>query len=148
MCKKREEEILNTTENWDEIDCLIERDIQYTILLKQYISAQKENEKLQKRFKIVFFIIVLLVFVVVVSLSAIAIYTISKKASITLGDFGVALSGLGSIIGVIIVLPSKIADNLFPATATKEMLEIVQTMQNYDLNSDAVNDDVVQEFLE
>ncbi len=148
MCKKREEEILNTTENWDEIDCLIERDIQYTVLLKQYISAQKENEKLQKRFKIVFFIIVLLVFVVVVSLGAIAIYTISKKASITLGDVGVALSGFGSILGVIIVLPSKIADNLFPATATKEMLEIVQTMQNYDLNSDAVNDDVVQEFLE
>lgn len=148
MCKKKEEEFLETLENLDEIDCLIERDVQYTILLKQYISAQKENEKLQKCFKIIFFTVTLLVFIIVVSLSAVAIYTVSKKTSITLGDISVALSGLGSIIGVIIVLPSKIADHLFPATANKEMLEIVQTMQNYDLNSNVIDDDDIQEFLE
>lgn len=148
MCKKKEKDYLETSENLDEIDCLIERDIQYTILLKQYISAQKDNEKQQKWFKIIFFVVALLVFIFVVSLSTVAIYTISKKSSIALGDVGVALSGLGSIIGVIIVLPSKIADNLFPATANKEMLEIVQTMQNYDFNSDAVNDVDAQSFLE
>lgn len=87
-------------------------------------------------------------FVLTVSIGVVVIYNISKKGAITLGDVGVALSGLGSIIGVIIVLPSKIATNLFPATANKEMLQIVRAMQNYDLNSNAINDDDIQEFLD
>lgn len=43
MCKKKEKDFYEPSENLDEIDCLIERDVQYTILLKQYISAQKER---------------------------------------------------------------------------------------------------------
>lgn len=43
MCKKKEKDFYEPSGNLDEIDCLIERDVQYTILLKQYISAQKER---------------------------------------------------------------------------------------------------------
>lgn len=147
MCKKKERDSEETLENYDEIDCLIERDIQYTILLKQYIKAQRDNEEQQRRFKNIFFTVTMLIFVLVVFLGIASIYIISKKTSITIADVGVAFAGLGSIISVIIILPSKIADNLFPATANKEMLEIVRTMQNYDLNSDVVNDTDVQSLL-
>lgn len=148
MCKKKEKDFQELAGNLDEIDCLIERDVQYTILLKQYISAQKEIEKQQKWFKIIFFAVVLIIFILVVSIGIATIYATSKKETINLGDVGIALSGLGSIIGVVIVLPSKIADNLFPATANKEVLEIVRTMQNYDLNGDAINDVDIQDLLE
>lgn len=147
MCKKKGRDSEETLENYDEIDCLIERDIQYTILLKQYIKAQRDNEEQQRRFKNIFFTVTMLIFVLVVFLGIASIYIISKKTSITIADVGVAFAGLGSIISVIIILPSKIADNLFPATANKEMLEIVRTMQNYDLNSDVVNDTDVQSLL-
>lgn len=112
------------------------------------IFQLKKREQQQKWFKIIFFIVALLVFVLTVSIGVVVIYNISKKGAITLGDVGVALSGLGSIISVIIVLPSKIATNLFPATANKEMLQIVCAIQNYDLNSNAINDDDIQEFLD
>ena len=55
-------------------------------------------------------------------------------------DFGAALTGLGSILGVIIVLPSKIAEHLFPSGGSKDSMGFVKSMQEYDLEKQPQED--------
>ena len=67
-------------------------------------------------------------------IGALSNYRNSQKENIALKDFGTALTGLGSVLGVLIILPSKIAEHLFPASADKNAMEFIKSMQDYDLS--------------
>lgn len=113
---------------------ILDRDFQYTQFLEHHVDHQKKLDHAQLRFKYIFFFIVCGVFVTVVVIGALSIYRISQKENIAWTDFGTALTGLGSVLGVLIILPSKIAEHLFPASADKNAMEFIKSMQDYDLS--------------
>lgn len=108
------------------------RDKSYTTLLKSYVWNQRVTYFFLHVYKLLFFLISCTVFVGVIFFGAYGIYKIACKSSVSWQDIGVAITGLGSIISVIIVLPSKIADNLFPASNNKESTEFITMMQKHD----------------
>lgn len=114
-------------------NCL-ERDTEYKNLLSHYVSQQKLTDKAQFWFRMIFFIIICAVFLFVVIVGMLGILNITKKELITWTDIGVAFAGLGSILSVIIVLPSKIAEHLFPASGIKNSFDFIATMQSYDMS--------------
>ena len=134
--------ILNNYENF------LKRDAEYTKLLVEYVKNQQLQNEAQRCFKMVFFIVVCAVFLAVVVLGALGIFFIAKKPEISWEDIGAALAGLGSILSVIIVLPSKIAEHLFPSSADQESLKFVQAMQSYDLPFRSGNDESENDVIE
>lgn len=70
----------------------------------------------------------------VVIIGALSIYRISQKENIAWTDFGTALTGLGSVLGVLIILPSKIAEHLFPSSSDENAMKFIKSMQEYDLS--------------
>lgn len=114
-------------------NCL-ERDTEYKNLLSHYVSQQKQTDKAQFWFRMVFFIIICAVFLFVIVFGMLGILNITKKELITWTDIGAAFAGLGSILSVIIILPSKIAEHLFPASGIKNSFDFIATMQSYDMS--------------
>lgn len=110
------------------------RDSQYAELLMHHVAHQKRLDFAQLLFKYFFFFLVCFVFISVVVLGALSIFFIAKKESIAWTDFGTALTGLGSVLGVLMILPSKIAEHLFPSSADKTSMEFIRSMQDYDLS--------------
>ena len=92
--------------------------------------------------KFIFFFVACGVFAGVVGFGAYGIFKIACKETISWQDIGVAFTGLGSIVSVVIVLPSKIADNLFPASTNKENTDFITMMQKYDHNLLCENDEL------
>lgn len=131
MCRKNRDEFDESKYTFSDNTEI--RDGLYTYLLENYIKTQNKSNKTQHWFKIIFFALVLIVFVGVTFSGIICLLLISsKEENITWADVGVALTGFGSILGVVILLPTRISENLFPATASKEIIEIVSNMQRYD----------------
>ena len=136
VCSKKEksQEISFSDPILEYSDNILQRDRQYVQLLQHYVKNQKRMDWAQLVFKSVFFVVVCVVFVGVVYFSAKSISTISQKETISWTDLGTALTGLGSILGVIIILPSKIAEHLFPSSSDKNSMEFIKSMQAYDLS--------------
>ena len=126
---------------------LLDRDRQYVDLLRHFVKNQKRTDMAQLIFKSVFFALVCVVFFGVVAAGCLAIYNISRKSVVSWQDFGTALAGLGSILGVIIVLPSKIAEHLFPSGGNKESMDLVKSMQEYDLVKQPQEDTFPDEYM-
>lgn len=127
----------------DELD---ERNRLYTLLLKQYTSNQKRIHIARLIFKYVFFIIICFSIVYVIIYGANVMLVIAQKNSVSLSDFGVALTGVSSILGVIIVLPKIIAEHLFPKEGDQAESDLVVTMQKFDL--DCSSDDNGEFWIE
>lgn len=113
---------------------LLQRDKEYVKLLSHYVNNQQRVDLSQLIFKCIFFAIVCVTYVITILFGAMAILNISDKDTISLLDVGAALTGLGSILSAVIVLPSKIAEHLFPSGGNKSSMEFIQSMQNYDLS--------------
>ena len=118
----------------DALQNSLHRDKSYVKLLDYYVENQQQINKSQLLFKWIFFVVVIIVFFGTVLFGVLAIWNISQKACVTWKDIGIAITGLGSILSVIIVLPSKIAEHLFPAAGDKLGLKFVRSMQKYDLS--------------
>lgn len=141
---KKKEPSFNSVINND----LAKRDQSYTMLLRSYVWNQRVTNFFMHTFKTIFFFIACIVFVGVVFFGAYGIYHIACKESVSWQDIGVALTGLGSIVSVVIILPSKIADNLFPASNNKESTEFITMMQKYDNSLLAGDDELVDSDLD
>lgn len=113
---------------------ILTRDFQYAKLLEHHVTHQKRLDLAQLIFKYVFFFFVCIIFVTVVVLGALSIFFVSKKENITWTDLGTALTGLGSVLGVLIILPSKIAEHLFPSSSDENGMKFIKSMQEYDLS--------------
>lgn len=60
------------------------------------------------------------------------IYNISKKDIVTINDIGVALTGFGSILSSVIILPQIIAKHLFPENSEEVRFGFVKDNQKAD----------------
>lgn len=143
--KTHADQAMNSHNEAEELDyyanCL-RRDKQYVSLLEHYVKNQKSMDCAQFWFRVIFFVIVCGTFGAIVVLGGLTIWNISQKENISWQDIGAALAGLGSILSVIIVLPSKIAEHLFPAGGNENSMEFIKSMQEYDLsrNSSSSNE--------
>lgn len=127
-------------------NCL-ERDKQYVKLLEDYVMNQRRIDWVQLLFKVLFFVVVCAVFILVTVWGGLTILNISKRETISWQDFGAALTGLGSIFSVIMVLPTKIAEHLFPAGGNQESMDFIKSMQAYDLSRNDTQDNAEDELV-
>ena len=113
----------------------------YTQLLKQFTENHKRTHTARIIFKWIFFCIVCLSFIAVVVAGVYAIITISQKEIIGSFDVGVAVTGLGSILSAIIVLPKIIAKHLFPEDGDVKEFSFVKDMLGFDIKPEYFNEE-------
>ena len=111
------------------------RNEQYTQLLKMYTENQKKMQDSRLWLKKIFFWMICSSFFFIIIVGGIILLRVSNKQQITYSDFGIALTGLGSILSVIIVLPKIIAEHLFPKDGERAESNFVTAMQEFDLAS-------------
>lgn len=102
---------------WDNVN---KRDEIFTEIVENFANHQKENNEQKNNQKNVFFWMVCISFVVVVIGCIAAILVVALKEKKSVEDLGVVVGSVASLISVIIVLPSKIAENLFPSDGEKD----------------------------
>lgn len=105
------------------------RDVLYTALVKDIVK----NNRASQVMKCCFFILVCVIFCVICTLGVLSIYNISKKPNITIADMGIAITGFGSVLGSIIVLPQTIAKHLFPENSELARFAFIKDNQQFDL---------------
>lgn len=104
----------------------------YTVLLNHYILSYRINNRHKRRYKLLFFIIINLLFAVIVLGSVVGIVMVAKKQSVALADLGVVLGAASGILSAIIVIPKIIAQHLFPKDEDANMIDMVKNMQQND----------------
>lgn len=104
----------------------------YTRLLEVYISEYKKKGISKKRYKLSFFIIVMLAFITINIAAVVSIFCVIIRGNISLGDVGVVISALAGMISAFIVIPKIIAEHLFPADEDANMIAMVKSMQEND----------------
>lgn len=96
------------------------RDGIFTDIVEDFANHQKNNNEQKNTQKNVFFWMVCISFLIVVVGCMVAIIVVALKNKKSIEDLGVIVGSVVSLISVIIVLPSKIADNLFPSEGEKD----------------------------
>ena len=109
----------------------------YSLLVKKII----DNNDATQIIKYIFFGIVCLVFIAVSIIGIISILIIAKKDTMTNSDIGVAITGFGSVLSSIIVLPKIIAKHLFPENSEKVRFDFISQNQKLDLGDPEYIDD-------
>ena len=109
----------------------------YSLLVKKII----DNNDATQIIKYIFFAVVCLVFLAVSIIGIVAILIISRKATISYADIGVAVSGFGGVLSSIIVLPKIIAKHLFPENSEKVRFDFISQNQKLDLDKPEYIDD-------
>ena len=112
------------------------RDVYYSALVKDIVKNNRADQVL----KSIFFVIVCTVFAFICVFGLLIIFNISKKDTITYSDIGVAITGFGSVLSSIIVLPTIIAKHLFPADSEKVRFSFIK--ENQKLDQSYLEDDV------
>lgn len=108
------------------------RDEYTTQIVEEYVAHQKRINLAQLIFKCIFFFIVCVAFGGVIFGCIKVLLTIAKKTGITVADIGVAITSVVSLVSAVIVLPTKIAEHLFPATGEKDITEFIIKMHEVD----------------
>lgn len=104
------------------------RDIYYSALVKDIVKNNRTSQKL----KVIFFIIVCIVFCFICVCGMFIIMNSSNKESITNSDIGIAITGFGSVLSTVIVLPKIIAKHLFPENSEKDRFAFMKQNQQLD----------------
>lgn len=104
------------------------RDIYYSALVKDIVKNNRTSQKL----KVAFFVIVCIVFCFICICGMIIIINISNKENIQYSDIGVAVTGFGSVLSTVIILPTIIAKHLFPENSEKVRFEFMRENQKND----------------
>lgn len=112
------------------------RDIYYSALVKDIVK----NNRTVQVLKCIFFGIVCLIFALICVFGVLIIYNISMKNDITYSDIGVAITGFGSVLSSIIVLPKIIAKHLFPENSEQVRFNFIKDNQR--LDQSFIEDDV------
>lgn len=125
MKKRNKDLIYENDDIYNESD---RREKYYSILVKDIIDNNRTSQRLKKAF----FIIVCSIFAFICVVGLLIIYNISKKDIVTINDIGVALTGFGSILSSVIILPQIIAKHLFPENSEEVRFGFVKDNQKAD----------------
>ncbi|MBQ3182184.1 MAG: hypothetical protein IJB57_00810 [Clostridia bacterium] len=112
------------------------RDVYYSALVKDIVKNNRTGQVL----KCIFFIVVCLVFAFICVFGLLIIFNISKRENISYSDIGVAITGFGSVLSSIIVLPQIIAKHLFPENSEEVRFGFIK--ENQKLDQAYLEDDV------
>ena len=104
------------------------RDVYYSALVKDIVKNNRTGQVL----KCIFFAIVCFVFAFICVLGLLVIFNISKKDNILYTDIGVAITGFGSVLSSIVVLPQIIAKHLFPENSEEVRFGFIKENQKLD----------------
>lgn len=104
------------------------RDIYYSALVKDIVKNNRTSQTL----KVVFFFVVCCIFVYTCVKGMLVISNISNKKDISYSDIAVALTGFGSVLSSIIVLPKIVAKHLFPKNSEKVRFNFIRDNQKFD----------------
>ncbi|MCI6653000.1 MAG: hypothetical protein MSH11_06235 [Ruminococcus sp.] len=129
---KEKKDLLNDMEGeYSATDYYLEserRDIYYSALVKDIVKNNRTSQVL----KCIFFGIVCLVFAFICVFGLLIIFNISNKENISYSDIGVAITGFGSVLSSIIVLPQIIAKHLFPENSEQVRFGFIKENQKLD----------------
>lgn len=125
MKKRNKDLIYESDDIYNESD---RREKYYSILVKDIIDNNRTSQRLKKAF----FIIVCSIFAFICVVGLLIIYNISKKDIVTINDIGIALTGFGSILSSVIILPQIIAKHLFPENSEEVRFGFVKDNQKAD----------------
>lgn len=128
----------NFLEDEQEMTQANKRNAYYSMLVKKII----DNNDATQIIKYIFFAIVCLVFISVSLIGIVAILIIAKKDILSYADIGVAITGFGSVLSSIIVLPKIIAKHLFPENSEKVRFDFISQNQKLDLGDPEYIDDL------
>ena len=121
-------------------DIYADRNNLYNRLLRNYIADQRMRLSRKQKYRCIFFAITMFLFMIIVVSGSACIVLSAKKINTSIADIGVALSGVSSILGVVIVLPNKIASYLFPPQEDQEVLNLIKQLQKSDEEHDPTCD--------
>ena len=135
MCKKSKKvDLLEEADK--EFFPSAKRDVYYSALVKDIVKNNRTSQVL----KCCFFTFVCLIFIFTCVVGMLIILNISQKDDISMADIGVAITGFGSVLSSIIVLPQTIAKHLFPEDSESTRFEFIKDNQQFDsaflLNND------------
>lgn len=132
MMKNKNKDLLNDKEKeYLAQDYYLEadrRDVYYSALVKDIVKNNRTSQVL----KCWFFAIVCLVFATICIIGMVIVFNISKKNDISYSDIGVAITGFGSVLSSIIVLPKIIAKHLFPENSEEVRFNFIKENQRFD----------------
>lgn len=97
-----------------------------------YVAHQKRTNIAQLVFKSFFFIMVCSAFCGVVWVSISIMLNISKRTDISIEEVSIAITSLVSLLSAVIVLPTKIAEHLFPSAGEKDIADFIIKMHEMD----------------
>jgi len=109
-----------------------ERDKIITQVISDFADHQRKRDQEQRKQKAAFFKIVCFSFCAVIVGSLAVIIIIATKQDMGWEELGVALASVGSLISAIIVLPSKIAEHLFPASGESDLTQFFIQIHDVD----------------
>ena len=112
--------------------CAIKREHQYVKVLEDFAEHQRKVNRAQRWFKAIFFWLVCAMFALIIAGCVAAIYKIAMRGNTEWQDLGVAITSAVSLIGTVIILPSKIADHLFPNNGEKDIMQFIIDMHKVD----------------
>lgn len=104
------------------------RDVYYSALVKDIVK----NNRSSQRMKVVFFVIVCVIFSGVCAAGMYIMFIAAQKETPSYADIGIALTAFGSVISAIIALPSIIANHLFPANSESVRFGFIRDNQKMD----------------
>lgn len=101
----------------------------YSELLEKYILSYESKAKCNRIYKMIFFIVSLVVFFGIIFSSFICLFIVVNKSNSSLADISVVGGAIASVISSIIILPKIIAEHLFPTNEDENMIDMVKNMQ-------------------
>ena len=100
----------------------------------EFVEHIVRNAKTTLKLKIAFFIILCVILICTTLGGVAAIICVACRNSVTANDIGVALTGLGSVLASLIVLPKIVAKHLFPPDSEQVYFDFIRDNQRFDLN--------------
>lgn len=106
----------------------------YTQLLGIYIDNYRKKEKTKGIYKLIFYIVTMLLFSGIVICGLLGIMRLSLYGDGSWANVGIAIANVAGIVSTLMILPKIIAEHLFPINEESNMLEMVKNMQDNDAN--------------
>lgn len=106
----------------------------YSDYLETFVSDFKLKTGHQRRMKIVFFAVTLVLLLAIIGSGVSSIVIISKKQATTLSDVATVITAVVGAVSSFLILPKVIAENLFPSKEDDRSAEIFGKMFEHDIN--------------
>ena len=154
--RKKERDLLFVDEDTDIFDDNMEadrRDVFYSALVKDIVKFNRSDQTK----KWIFFVVVCALLILIIGTGMIVIYNASMKEDTTVQDLGIAITGFGSVLSSILILPKIVANHLYPKNYEEFRFDFIKDLQKMDrsifessdydsfITMDDIDDEIIEE---